>query len=126
MNSYKLYIKQAGEWQEVTTPVFPFSWGELLDERLDEAYVTVYSRVEQYNRLDRVRVTIHNGNKVRDEYFAIASDSATESPVGSGRYKHDLYLIELMKLTEGIICSSITFTNAKGKEYGGKIGRAHG
>ena len=120
MNRFTVSIKQAGEWHEVTTPVFPFSWGELLDERLDEAYVTVYSRVEQYNRLDRVRVTIHNGNKVRDEYFAIASDSATESPVGSGRYKHDLYLIELMKLTEGIICSSITFTNAKGKEYVGK------
>lgn len=117
MNSYKLYIKQAGEWQEVTTPVFPFSWGELLDERLDEAYVTIYDNTEQYNRLTEVKVSITTGENTKDEYFIIASDTAVETPVGSGTYQHDIYLIERTKLLEGIVCSSLTFTNPTKRVY---------
>ena len=117
MNYYKLYIKQAGEWREVATPVFPFSWGELLDERLDEAYVTIYDNNEQYNRLTEVKVSITTGENTKDEYFIIASDTAVETPVGSGTYQHDIYLIERTKLLEGIVCSSLTFTNPTKRVY---------
>ena len=119
MNKFEISIKQDGEYQPIqATPVFPFSWGELLDERLDEAYITLYDSPEKtYKRLSDVKVTITNGPRVKDEYFIIASDNSYELPVGSGKYKHDIYLIERTKLLEGIFCSSITFTNNKGNDY---------
>ena len=121
MNKFTVEIKQNGTWQRINaTPVFPFMWGELLDERLDEANLTVYdSPVKTYPRLTDVRVTITNGAKVKNEYFIIASDNSLELPAGSGKYKHELYLIERTKLLEGIFCSTITFTNAKGTLFTG-------
>ena len=118
MNKFTISIKQDGEYQPIqATPVFPFSWGELLDERLDEAYITLYdSREKTYKRLTDVKVTI-NEKEDESKYFIIASDNSYELPVGSGKYKHDIYLIERTKLLEGIYCSSITFTNAKGNVY---------
>lgn len=50
------------------------------------------------------------------EYF-IATDNAEESPVGSGLYDHELYAIELTKLTEGFIGDSISFTNPLGNNF---------
>lgn len=123
MNKFTVSIKRDGVWQAINaTPVFPFSWGELLDERLDEAYITVYDSPEaNYKRLTDVKISIWNktdkGTKVKDEHFIIASDNAIELPVGSGKYKHEIYLIERTKLLEGIFCSSITFTNAKSNNY---------
>ena len=119
MNKFEISIKQDGKYQPIqATPVFPFSWGELLDERLDEAYITLYDSPEKtYKRLTDVKVTITNRPRVKDEYFIIASDNSYELPVGSGKYKHDIYLIERTKLLEGIYCSSITFTNSKGIDY---------
>lgn len=119
MNKFTVNIKQNGTWQKINaTPVFPFMWGELLDERLDEANLTVYdSPVKTYPRLTDVRATITNGAKVKNEYFIIASDNSLELPAGSGKYRHELYLIERTKLLEGIFCSTITFTNAKGNNY---------
>ena len=63
MNKFEISIKQDGEYQPIqATPVFPFSWGELLDERLDEAYITLYDSPEKtYKRLSDVKVTITNG-----------------------------------------------------------------
>lgn len=119
MNKFTVSIKQGGVWQAINaTPVFPFSWGELLDERLDEAYITVYDSPEaNYKRLTDAKISITNGTKVKDEYFIIASDNAVELPVGSGKYKHEIYLIERTKLLEGIFCSTITFTNTKSNNY---------
>lgn len=47
----------------------------------------------------------------------IASDNATERPIGKETYDHNLYLIELTKLLESYICDSITFTNPLGNNY---------
>lgn len=120
VNSIQFHIKQDGTWQRLNaTPVFPFSIGELLDERLDEAYITVYDcPLEHLPRLSEIRATIYNGNKTKQEFFIIASDGSIELPAGSGRYKHDIYLIERTKLLEGIFCSSLTFTNALPFDYG--------
>lgn len=114
MNSIQYHIKQNGMWQKLNaTPVFPFSLGELLDERLDEAYLTIYDSPDEHiPRLTEIRATIQNGNKTKQEYFIVASDTSVELPAGSGKYKHDIYLIERTKLLEGIFCSSLTFTNA--------------
>ena len=54
----------------------------------------------------------NNEQKEYTKYFIVAGDNSIEYPAGSGRYKHDLYLIERTKLLEGIYCSSLTFTNS--------------
>lgn len=120
MNSIQYHIKQNGVWQKLNaTPVFPFSIGELLDERLDEAYLTIYDSPDEHiPRLTEIRATIQNGNKTKQEFFIVASDTSVELPAGSGKYKHDIYLIERTKLLEGIFCSSLTFTNYRKIDYG--------
>ena len=50
-------------------------------------------------------------------YMFIANDRGIETPVGSGRYNHELYLIERTKLLERYICESLTFTNPLGNNY---------
>lgn len=52
-------------------------------------------------------------------HMFVANDRAIETPVGSGRYNHELYLIELTKITERYICDTLTFTNPLGVEYKG-------
>ncbi len=113
MRTFIVEINKGGKWRKVTA-VFPFSSGELLDERLDEAYVTFYSRTKEYRPLTEFRIT-HNvdGKQEGDiEYYILATDNSAEFPSGSGRYKHQVYLIERTKLLEGVVCPSLTFTNA--------------
>ncbi len=47
----------------------------------------------------------------------VASDNAIEFPVGSGRYNHDIYLIERTKLLEGYMGEALSFTNPLSNEY---------
>ncbi len=125
MRTFSVEILKGGKWRKVTA-VFPFSSGELLDERLDEAYVTFYSRTKEYKPLTEFRIT-HYVDGVQDgdiEYYILATDNSAEFPSGSGRYKHQVYLIERTKLLEGVICPSITFTNATKDVY--KEGRDSG
>jgi hypothetical protein len=52
-------------------------------------------------------------------FMFVANDKAIETPVGGRRYNHELYLIELTKITERYICDTLTFTNPLGVEYKG-------
>ncbi len=78
------------------------------------------------NRSEDASVTIEFNNttksitetKVLD--FVVANDSAVEQPIGSGKYNHQLYLIETTKILEGHIGDSITFTNPLGNDYVGE------
>ena len=47
----------------------------------------------------------------------VANDRAIETPVGSGRYNYEIYLIEATKITERFIGDSLTFTNALGNNF---------
>lgn len=107
--AFTLEIKQGNTWQTVTA-VYPLTIGELLDERLDEANVVFYSTVASYKPLTEVRITFENQGGT--EHFILANDASAEYPAGSGKYKHEAYLIERTKLLEGILCQSLTFTNA--------------
>lgn len=52
------------------------------------------------------------------EYFIIANQpESDERPVGSGRYDHDLQIIEVTKRLERVIVDSITYTNELGRAY---------
>lgn len=53
------------------------------------------------------------------KYFIVASDNASEIIPGSGKFEHEIYLIERTKLLEGFIGDSLTFTNPNAKIYGG-------
>ena len=123
MNNFYIYVKN-NEWQSISgTPVFPFNYGQLLDERLNEAYITVMnSDIKSYRPTTEIRIDLVENareaeEKTTSQYYIVASDNAYEYPVGSGKYKHKLYLIERTKLLEGIMCQSITFTNAKSNIY---------
>lgn len=53
-------------------------------------------------------------------WFFVANDRSVEKPVGSGRYNHDIYLIELTKIAERYIGDTLTFTNGLGNKYNDK------
>ena len=50
-------------------------------------------------------------------FYLVASDSVTENPAGSGRYDHDLSLVEPAKYAEMIVCDTQTVTNDIGRVY---------
>lgn len=102
--------------------VFPFKYGDFLDEQLDFATLTL-SRVspEVYAPLTPVYITITsngtNGVQSKSKTYLIAEDSAYETPNGSGYYRHELMLIEETKYLEGFMVESLCVTNAGGRDY---------
>ena len=98
--------------------MFPFKVSNLLDEQLDEASLTLIGIPEKnFKPLTDVIVTLTNGNKTQSYYMLVASDKSDEIPSGSGRYKHELYLIEQTKYLECFIVRSIGYLNPLQKEY---------
>ena len=116
MFTFKVYVKKDGEYAEIDgTPLFPFRWGELLDERLDEAYVDIVdSKTEYFKPTTSVKISVTENTGTTDFFFIVARDDAVKYPVWSdpATYKHSLYLIERTKLLEGIVCPSLTFTDS--------------
>lgn len=110
--------------------VMPIKWGNLLDERLDEAYISLrHCPIEIFKPLTPVEIRFSNrlyfGNTTVDtqnktKKYVVANDTgAQENPAGSGLYDHDLYIIEMTKLLECIVVDTITFTNDLGRNYAG-------
>ena len=74
----------------------------------------------QYRANDRNITYEVIGNRLKEtktKYFFVASDNSFEMPVGSGKYSHELYVIELTKIAEGYIGDTLTFTNALGNVF---------
>ena len=112
--------------------VMPLKWGNFLDERLDEMYIGLrHCPFENFKPLTPVEIHFSNelyfGSTTVDtqtdiKRYLIADDqNATENPVGSGLYDHDLYIIELTKLLECIAVDTNTITNDLGRNYIGGI-----
>lgn len=104
--------------------VRPLKWGNFLDERLDELYLSlVGTKKKAFKPMDKVEIVSTLFNKYRNTtttnrgYYLVANDKATETPVGSGRYTHELYCIELTKMLEMYVVDSLTFTNVLGRDY---------
>lgn len=121
MNTFQIFIN--GE--EYQNAVFPFKYGEFLDEQLDYATITL-SRVnkERFKLLSRVVVSVRSRSQLSDEkeqtkefYYVLSDDNFRESPVGSGLYTHELTLIEPTKLLEGIQVETLCFTNPGARVY---------
>lgn len=120
MFNFYVYVKNNGDYEKIDgIPVFPLSVGNLLDERLDECYLTVQkSTVKRFATLTDLKIEVKQNNYlVHTHYFVVANDKSQHFPVYSNFYKHNLYLIERTKLLEGVYCQSLTFTNALGSNY---------
>lgn len=110
--------------------VMPLKWGNFLDEQLDEMYLSLrHSPFDNIKPLTPVEIHLKNRlywgsttveTKKRVKRFIVANDNAEESPVGSKRYNHDLYLIEVTKIAECVVVDTITFTNDLGRNYTGE------
>lgn len=118
MNDFSVIING----HDYANAVFPFKYGDFLDEQLDFATLTL-SQVspEVYAPLTPVYITITsngtNGVQSKSKTYLIAEDSAYETPNGSGFYRHELMLIEETKYLEGFMVESLCVTNAGGREY---------
>ena len=107
--------------------VMPLSWGNFLDEQLDEMSITLRrSKKKVLPPLTPVEVHLKNElywqgkvhrTKTEVKQFVVANDTVTELPVGKGLYSHDLALIELTKVLECIVVDTCTFTNDTGRSY---------
>lgn len=114
-NRFRVFV----DGKNVTKRVpFPVKWANLLDERLDEARITVQSLSDKLiEPLTPVDIYMEYDGTMIEKHFLVATDSAREVPIGKRQWDHEMYLIEETKYLEGFICSSISFTNDLGRLY---------
>ena len=119
MNKIKVEI---GGTDYTNAVPFPFKWCDLLDERLDEASLTLLQvDKEIFKPLTSVKITIYENETVKKVMnMLIADDKGDEIPSGSGKYNHELYLIEYTKWLEGFMVRSHGYVNSLGKIYADK------
>ncbi len=131
-NSYAVFIDGINRTSKA---VMPLKWADFLDERLDECYLSLRGiKRKNFPPLTPVEILLSNvlywtaGEKgeetrrdpeKRTKRFLIADDNATESPLGTGLYDHELYLIEITKFSERVIVDTVTFTNDIGRNFTG-------
>lgn len=117
MNSVVIKIgSQSGE--TLVNTVFPYSYGNLLDESLDDAnFSIVLSTKQKLAMQTKLTAVITNDTKTYTRTYVVASDAVEEKPLGSGKYTHSLYLLEETKLLESITCGELTFTNTKSQAF---------
>lgn len=103
---------------------FPLKWSNLLDEQLDEANISLI-RVKKkiFKPFTLVSIKLWNSapgkeNNMKEFNMFVAMDNAVETPPGSKRYNHTLYLIEETKLLEGIFPRSHGYVNPLVRNYG--------
>ena len=115
--------REDGTWKTWKNVAIPVKYGNLLDEQLDYAVVSL-ARVKraQFKPLTRAKLTItsntqHGGVQTKEMLYFIANDDAFETPIGSEAYNHELTLIELTKFLECFPLESLCFTNPNGNDY---------
>ena len=68
MNNFKIRIGGSS-----VTAVFPLTYAELLDERLDEAQITFFSRTKFYKPTTLVEIEITTGDITEIERYVVIS-----------------------------------------------------
>lgn len=115
-NNFQVFIDGADVTRHIP---FPIKWNDLLDERLDEARISVKQMNEgSFAPLTDVYIKMIDeiGNEM-EKYYIVSNDFSYESPPGSGKYDHEIVLIEQTKYLEGFLCDTLTFTNDLGRNY---------
>lgn len=115
-NTFKVTIGNKDYTQHVP---FPLKWQEALDETLDYSRINLKQlKTPVFTPFTPITITMTDKKgHVKELNQFISTDSATEKPVGSGKYNHDMYQIEQTKLLEGIVVDALTFTNDLGRNY---------
>ena len=118
MYTVKAYERVGTEWKEISGIVdIPVSYGDYLDDYLDEGVLTVYKSAKPLFHPDtEIRVDITDDMETMRKFYVVSSDKVDEIPSGRETYKHSISLIERTKRFEGIVCQSLTFTNALAKK----------
>lgn len=102
---------------------FPIKWSQLLDEQLDEAsLMLIRTKTKNIPPLTDVVITMWNEKDpsvTQTLNMLVASDKSDEIPAGSGRYNHEMYLIEQTKYLEGFLCRSQGYVNSLGRVFTG-------
>ena len=74
-----------------------------------------------FKSLTNVKITVYeNGTQKRVMNMLVANDKADETPSGSGKYNHEIALIELTKWLERFMVRSHGYVNSLGKIYADK------
>lgn len=98
--------------------VLPYKFQKLLDEQLDYASLEADRlTVENFSPLTEFDVSVSGDGETESENWLVAADTAAETPVGNGTYRHFLTLIEYTKFLEGFLGDSLCTTYAGGKIY---------
>ena len=86
MYTVKVYERVGTAWQEISGIVdTPVSYGDYLDERLDEGYLTVYKSAKPLFHPDtEIRIDMADGMETTRKFFIVSSDEVDEIPAGSG------------------------------------------
>ena len=128
MNIVKVEIQnEKGNWCTWNNVAIPIKYGQLLDEQLDYAQISlVRIRKARFAPLTKARIVIASftsdggaqggAQDGKLEYF-VADDTSEETPVGSGIYNHTLTLVEYTKFLECFPLESLCFTNAQGGNF---------
>ena len=100
----------------------PAKYNDHLDEQLDMATVSVFGvTTEIFKPFCKVSISVTGAQRENEptitRYYRLMEDRAEESPVGTGKYRHDLTLIEETKFLEGFLVESLCVTNAGGRNY---------
>lgn len=124
MNSVKVEIQnEKGNWCTWKNVAIPIKYGQLLDEQLDYAQISLVRITKaRFAPLTKARITITStttdgGEQSKILEYFVADDTSEETPVGSGIYNHTLVLIEYTKFLECFPLESLCFTNAQGGNY---------
>lgn len=97
----------------------PYMQNEIA-ERSDYELEYSSDRAYQWKSTDgAIKINLNGGDleEIYSRTFIVASDSSAERVVGSGKYQHEIYLIERTKILEGFIGDNLTFTNPLGTTY---------
>ena len=98
---------------------FPPKTENLLDERLDMARIDLAGYpggVFPYMAEAEITFTDYT-EASQTVYYLVATDTAEETPVGSGKFNHSIELIEETKYLERFIIDTQTYTNDLGRNY---------
>lgn len=132
MNAFWLTKKEGTDrnpvWKNIPGAVMPFGAANYLDERIDEAYITLKrSETSFFKPTTEVRIEIEqspNGGLPWEPtylWYVVASDDAQDCPINYGGdkqfYRHELCLVEITKLLEGCEAEASMYTNTSGTAY---------
>ena len=116
MNSFSIVINGT----DVTAYCpFPPKTESLLDERLDMARIDLAGYpggVFPYMAEAEITFTDYT-EASQTVYYLVATDTAEETSVGSGKFNHSIELIEETKYLESFLIDTQTYTNDLGRDF---------